>query len=66
MECSLLIEFLTRLLPVECCEVRLYSDFYLETYECNFLGLSPNAQIPSHISPSSTFFIGNFYLYSII
>ena len=58
---AMLIEFLKRLLPAECCETRLFSDFYLETYECNFLGLPPFVEIPEHVSTSTTFIIGKFH-----
>ena len=58
---AMLIEFLKRLLPAECCETRLFSDFYLETYECNFLGLPPSVEIPEHVSTSTTFIIGKFH-----
>ncbi|XP_061456405.1 folliculin isoform X2 [Rhineura floridana] len=39
-------------LPVGCVRIIPYSDKYEEAYRCNFLGLSPHVQIPSHILSS--------------
>ena len=58
VESAFLIEFLMRFLPSECCETRLFSPEYLETYECNFLGIPPSVDIPEHVSPASTLLIG--------
>lgn len=65
VDSALIIEFLKRLLPVECCEARPFSDSYLETYECNFLGIPPSVEIPDHVSISSTFIIGILFFYII-
>lgn len=40
------------MLPVGCVRIIPYSDQYEEAYRCNFLGLSPQVQIPSHILSS--------------
>ena len=40
------------MLPVGCVRIIPYSDQYEEAYRCNFLGLSPHVQIPSHILSS--------------
>ncbi|KAM8798460.1 folliculin [Eudromia elegans] len=45
-------EVLRTMLPVGCVRVIPYSDQYEEAYRCNFLGLSPHVQIPSHILSS--------------
>ncbi|KAI4873569.1 hypothetical protein NFI96_026258 [Prochilodus magdalenae] len=43
---------LKALLPVGCVRVEAYSAHYEEAYRCNFLGLSPDVQIPPHVSSS--------------
>ncbi|XP_066538306.1 folliculin [Hoplias malabaricus] len=43
---------LKALLPVGCVRVVGYSSQYEEAYRCNFLGLSPEVQIPAHVSSS--------------
>ncbi|KAM6054379.1 folliculin isoform 2-T3 [Chlamydotis macqueenii] len=40
------------MLPVGCVRIIPYSNQYEEAYRCNFLGLSPHVQIPSHILSS--------------
>ena len=41
------------LLPTGCCNIVPFDTKYHEEWECNFLGISNNAEIPSHVSPSS-------------
>ncbi|KAL7875259.1 hypothetical protein SRHO_G00062290 [Serrasalmus rhombeus] len=43
---------LKALLPVGCVRVEWYSSQYEEAYRCNFLGLSPDVQVPAHVSSS--------------
>lgn len=43
---------LKSLLPVGCVRLVPYSAEYEEAYKCNFLGLSPNVLIPTHVSSS--------------
>uniref|UniRef100_A0A3B4ACL7 Folliculin n=1 Tax=Periophthalmus magnuspinnatus TaxID=409849 RepID=A0A3B4ACL7_9GOBI len=43
---------LKSLLPVGCVRSIPYSGQYEEAYKCNFLGLSPDVQIPVHVSSS--------------
>ncbi|KAL0985172.1 hypothetical protein UPYG_G00153720 [Umbra pygmaea] len=43
---------LKSLLPVGCVRSVLYSSQYEEAYRCNFLGLSPDVPIPTHVSSS--------------
>uniref|UniRef100_A0A8B9KCG6 Folliculin n=1 Tax=Astyanax mexicanus TaxID=7994 RepID=A0A8B9KCG6_ASTMX len=43
---------LKTLLPVGCVRVEAYSSQYEEAYRYNFLGLSPDVQIPAHVSSS--------------
>uniref|UniRef100_A0A8C5DE10 Folliculin n=1 Tax=Gouania willdenowi TaxID=441366 RepID=A0A8C5DE10_GOUWI len=43
---------LKSLLPVGCVRAVPYSTQYEEAYKCNFLGLSPEVPIPSHVSSS--------------
>uniref|UniRef100_A0A4W4FR63 Folliculin n=1 Tax=Electrophorus electricus TaxID=8005 RepID=A0A4W4FR63_ELEEL len=43
---------LKALLPVGCVRVVAYSSHYEEAYRCNFLGLSPDVQIPAHVTSS--------------
>ncbi|XP_053700185.1 folliculin [Synchiropus splendidus] len=43
---------LKSLLPVGCVRSVPYSSQYEEAYKCNFLGLSPDVSIPSHVSSS--------------
>ncbi|KAM6077988.1 folliculin isoform 1-T4 [Theristicus caerulescens] len=45
-------DVLRTMLPVGCVRIIPYSDQYEEAYRCNFLGLSPHVQIPSHILTS--------------
>ncbi|NXY83486.1 FLCN protein, partial [Alcedo cyanopectus] len=45
-------DILRTMLPVGCVRIIPYSDQYEEAYRCNFLGLSPQVQIPSHILSS--------------
>lgn len=40
------------MLPVGCVRVIPYSSQYEEAYRCNFLGLSPHVQIPTHVLSS--------------
>lgn len=40
------------LLPVGCVRSVPYTFQYEEAYKCNFLGLSPDVQIPAHVSSS--------------
>lgn len=42
------------LLPVGCVRSVPYSAQYEEAYKCNFLGLSPDVPIPTHVSSSGT------------
>jgi len=42
------------LLPVGCVRSVTYSAQYEEAYKCNFLGLSPDVSIPTHVSSSGT------------
>ena len=58
VEGAFLIQFLQRLLPPECCEVRLFSQEYLETYECNFLGIPPSVDVPDYVSTANTLLLG--------
>lgn len=46
------IDVLVTMLPVGCVRKVPYSDCYEEAYRCNFLGLRPKVQIPSHIASS--------------
>lgn len=45
-------EILRTMLPVGCVRIIPYSNQYEEAYRCNFLGLSPHVQIPSHVLSS--------------
>ncbi|NWI88606.1 FLCN protein, partial [Pitta sordida] len=45
-------DVLRTMLPIGCVRIIPYSDQYEEAYRCNFLGLSPHVQIPSHILSS--------------
>lgn len=45
---------LQTMLPVGCVRIIPYSNQYEEAYRCNFLGLSPHVQIPSHVLSSGT------------
>ncbi|EFB29073.1 hypothetical protein PANDA_019901, partial [Ailuropoda melanoleuca] len=45
-------EVLRTMLPVGCVRIIPYSSQYEEAYRCNFLGLSPHVQIPSHVLSS--------------
>ncbi|KAM6299051.1 folliculin [Aegotheles albertisi] len=45
-------DVLRTMLPIGCVRIIPYSDHYEEAYRCNFLGLSPHVQIPSHILSS--------------
>ncbi|CAH1794494.1 unnamed protein product [Owenia fusiformis] len=44
-----IITALKTLVPRGCCRTEPYSDTYLESWKCNFLGLSPDINIPNHI-----------------
>ncbi|XP_029433299.1 folliculin [Rhinatrema bivittatum] len=46
------LDVLQTMLPVGCVRTIPYSDQYEETYRCNFLGLSPQVQIPPHVQSS--------------
>ncbi|XP_072102990.1 folliculin isoform X2 [Mobula birostris] len=46
------IDVLVTMLPVGCVRKVPYSNCYEEAYRCNFLGLRPEVQIPSHIASS--------------
>ncbi|XP_030068841.1 folliculin [Microcaecilia unicolor] len=46
------LDVLQTMLPVGCVRTIPYSDQYEETYRCNFLGLSPQVQIPLHVQSS--------------
>ncbi|XP_023591323.1 folliculin isoform X2 [Trichechus manatus latirostris] len=45
-------EVLRTMLPVGCVRIIPYSNQYEEAYRCNFLGLSPQVQIPHHVLSS--------------
>ncbi|XP_069337937.1 folliculin isoform X2 [Eulemur rufifrons] len=45
-------EVLQTMLPVGCVRIIPYSSQYEEAYRCNFLGLSPHVQIPTHVLSS--------------
>ncbi|XP_045426215.1 folliculin isoform X2 [Lemur catta] len=45
-------EVLRTMLPVGCVRIIPYSSQYEEAYRCNFLGLSPHVQIPTHVLSS--------------
>ena len=66
VESAFLIEFFQRFLPSECCEARLYSEYYLETYECNFLGLPPTVELPDHISSATTLLVGMYRAFDML
>ncbi|KAF5904475.1 folliculin, partial [Clarias magur] len=54
-DCGLIqsaFNMLKALLPVGCVRVVPYSTQYEEAYKCNFLGLSPDVQIPAHVTSS--------------
>ncbi|KAK3551251.1 hypothetical protein QTP70_013978 [Hemibagrus guttatus] len=54
-DCGLIqsaFSMLKALLPVGCVRVIPYTTQYEEAYRCNFLGLSPDVQIPSHVTSS--------------
>ncbi|KAH9495447.1 hypothetical protein Btru_015120 [Bulinus truncatus] len=42
-------------LPKGCCRVIPYSNKYEESFRCNFLGLSPDVQLPQHMTSSELF-----------
>ncbi|GAM21880.1 hypothetical protein SAMD00019534_050550 [Acytostelium subglobosum LB1] len=44
-----LIDALKQLIPRECASICYYSETFREIWECNILGLSPNATIPLHV-----------------
>ncbi|XP_062848599.1 folliculin [Trichomycterus rosablanca] len=55
VECGLIqsaFNMLKALLPVGCVRMVPYSTQYEEAYRCNFLGLSPEVQIPAHVTSS--------------
>ena len=37
------------LLPKGCCKVIGWSDTYIDSWRCNFLGLKPGVEIPKHV-----------------
>ena len=43
------------LVPKGCCRSVLHSNEYQESWKCNFLGLSADSTLPSHILSSETF-----------
>uniref|UniRef100_A0A5F9C1K3 Folliculin n=1 Tax=Oryctolagus cuniculus TaxID=9986 RepID=A0A5F9C1K3_RABIT len=45
-------EVLRTMLPVGCVRIIPYSSQYEEAYRCNFLGLSPQVQVPAHVLSS--------------
>ncbi|XP_075421970.1 folliculin [Ascaphus truei] len=45
-------DVLQAMLPVGCVRVIPYSEKYEDAYRCNFLGLSPYAEIPPHVQSS--------------
>uniref|UniRef100_A0A6I8SRT1 Folliculin n=1 Tax=Xenopus tropicalis TaxID=8364 RepID=A0A6I8SRT1_XENTR len=45
-------DVLQAMLPVGCVRVIPYSEKYEDAYRCNFLGLSPQAEIPLHVQSS--------------
>ncbi|CAH2307751.1 folliculin [Pelobates cultripes] len=45
-------DVLRTMLPVGCVRVIPYSEKYEDAYRCNFLGLSPQAEIPPHVQTS--------------
>ncbi|XP_063286744.1 folliculin [Pelobates fuscus] len=45
-------DVLRTMLPVGCVRVIPYSEIYEDAYRCNFLGLSPQAEIPPHVQTS--------------
>ncbi|XP_040830475.1 folliculin isoform X2 [Ochotona curzoniae] len=45
-------EVLRTMLPVGCVRIIPYSSQYEEAYRCNFLGLSPQVQVPAHVLAS--------------
>ncbi|XP_073414618.1 folliculin [Dendrobates tinctorius] len=45
-------DVLQAMLPVGCIRVIPYSEKYEDAYRCNFLGLSPQAEIPLHVQSS--------------
>lgn len=55
------LEALTCLLPKGCYRAVPYSDSYVESYKCNFLGLNPEIKIPSHVSKSEPFLVVDIY-----
>ncbi|XP_053327374.1 folliculin [Spea bombifrons] len=45
-------DVLQAMLPVGCVRIIPYSEEYEDAYRCNFLGLSPRAEIPPHVQSS--------------
>lgn len=43
-------------LPMGCCQTIVHSNEYKDSYRCNFLGLSPDTDLPDHMK-SSEFYI---------
>ncbi|KAL4239804.1 hypothetical protein ACF0H5_000607 [Mactra antiquata] len=52
---------LTWLLPKGCYRAVPYSDEYVESYRCNFLGLNPAVSIPSYVNTSEPFLLVDIY-----
>ncbi|CAL1546523.1 unnamed protein product [Lymnaea stagnalis] len=50
-----ILNSLKGLLPKGCCRVVPYSTEYVESYKCNFLGLSPNVLLSQHVILSEQF-----------
>lgn len=55
------LDALTCLLPKGCYHAKPYSDVYVESYKCNFLGLSPCVSIPPHVSKNEPFLLIDIY-----
>ncbi|WAQ96627.1 FLCN-like protein [Mya arenaria] len=51
------LDALTCLLPKGCYRAIPYSDVYVESYKCNFLGLPPKIQLPPHVSKNEPFLL---------
>lgn len=52
---KLILHALMMLVPKGCCRVILHSNEYQESFRCNFLGLSGDSTLPSHILSSEQF-----------
>ncbi|XP_052266430.1 folliculin-like isoform X2 [Dreissena polymorpha] len=51
------LEALTCLLPRGCFKAVAYSDVYVESYKCNFLGLDPRISIPPHVNKDEKYLL---------